>query len=69
MKFPVKGFDPSKWVLLPGNDEDEIFDLYAVVNHMGNFTGGHYTVYVRAWDPANAETGKFLIFLFSFLNS
>lgn len=47
--FPVTGLDVSDW--LSGNssseDVDRLYDLYAVVNHHGSMTSGHYTATCR----------------------
>lgn len=54
--FPVEGLDLSDYVL--GEDrEHAIYDLYAVSNHYGSLSGGHYTAYAK-----NAVTGNWYDF-------
>lgn len=50
--FPLTALDMSAWVseearahMPPG---DTLFDLFAVINHLGVISGGHYTAFVRA---------------------
>ena len=68
VKFPISGLDLRK-MQQPGQDlcgggsgensldnvPPPIYDLYAVVNHMGEAFMGHYTAYARAF---NGEMGK-----------
>jgi ubiquitin C-terminal hydrolase len=44
--FPLKGLDFSKWM---GHRDEagSVYDLYAVANHVGGLTRGHYTAYCR----------------------
>eukprot|EP00644_Phytophthora_capsici_P010898 jgi/Phyca11/562505/estExt2_Genewise1.C_PHYCAscaffold_90513 len=44
--FPLKGMDFSKWM---GHQDEgsSVYDLYAVANHVGGLTRGHYTAYCR----------------------
>ncbi|EEY57525.1 ubiquitin-specific protease, putative [Phytophthora infestans T30-4] len=44
--FPLKGLDFSKWM---GHQDEgsSVYDLYAVANHVGGLTRGHYTAYCR----------------------
>ncbi|OWZ17211.1 Ubiquitin-specific protease [Phytophthora megakarya] len=44
--FPRKGLDFSKWM---GHQDERssVYDLYAVANHVGGLTRGHYTAYCR----------------------
>ncbi|OMJ81529.1 hypothetical protein SteCoe_17996 [Stentor coeruleus] len=39
--FPDQGLDIRDWVI--GDNNVKLYDLYAVCNHYGNLTGGHYT--------------------------
>jgi hypothetical protein len=56
--FPIKkGLDMSKYVVLKNENENPTYDLYAVVNHYGNFGGGHYTAMCL-----NPETNKWYEF-------
>jgi len=47
--FPIQGLDLSNYVL--GKDKNAIYDLYAVSNHYGGLSGGHYTAYAK--NPIN----------------
>ncbi|KAG7386074.1 hypothetical protein PHYPSEUDO_000666 [Phytophthora pseudosyringae] len=52
--FPLKGLDFSKW--MGRHDEaSSVYDLYAVANHVGGLTRGHYTAYCR-YDPDFPES-------------
>ncbi|GLE04786.1 hypothetical protein PINS_up013765 [Pythium insidiosum] len=46
---PLKGLDFSPWVGAAPNSNPEscVYDLYAVVNHVGGLARGHYTAYCR----------------------
>jgi ubiquitin carboxyl-terminal hydrolase 4/11 len=39
--FPETGLDIKEWVI--GSEKPGLYDLYAVCNHFGNLSGGHYT--------------------------
>ncbi|CAH0482232.1 unnamed protein product [Peronospora belbahrii] len=43
--FPLKGLDFSKWMSNQDEAESSVYDLYAVANHVGGLTRGHYTAY------------------------
>jgi ubiquitin carboxyl-terminal hydrolase 4/11/15 len=43
--FPVNGLDLSEVVL--SSRKPEVYDLYAVSNHFGGTSGGHYTAFVK----------------------
>ncbi len=44
--FPLKQLDLSKYVI--GYDKSSyVYDLYAVCNHSGSVSGGHYTSFVK----------------------
>ncbi len=50
----VDGSDTMARSRSPGNmDQDNVYDLYAVCNHLGTMTRGHYTAYCR--NPADAH--------------
>jgi ubiquitin C-terminal hydrolase/Ca2+-binding EF-hand superfamily protein len=59
VKFPLVGLDLSFWMLnskkKKGNTikttrENNLYDLYAVVNHTGGISGGHYTSFCKMND-------------------
>ncbi|KAH3759413.1 ubiquitin carboxyl-terminal hydrolase 15 [Pelomyxa schiedti] len=49
VNFPVDGLDMSKRIL-SNTGESLVYDLYAVSNHMGSMSGGHYTAYAKNKD-------------------
>ena len=50
--FPLKGLDMTSYLRTPSSgEEEEIYDLFGVVEHVGRrMDGGHYIAYVRAKD-------------------
>jgi hypothetical protein len=44
--FPLVGLDLSEFSVNPAHAGD-LYDLFAVSNHMGGLGGGHYNAYVR----------------------
>jgi ubiquitin C-terminal hydrolase len=53
VKYPIKNLDLSKF--LPPLQEQAIYDLIAVSNHMGSIYGGHYTAYAQHKTDGNNE--------------
>ncbi|KAH3764781.1 ubiquitin carboxyl-terminal hydrolase 15 [Pelomyxa schiedti] len=49
VEFPIEGLELSKWLPCSPN-ESFIYDLYAVSNHIGTMTGGHYTAIAKNKD-------------------
>ena len=46
--FPVNALDMSPYVLNTSNNPEESkYDLYAVSNHFGSLSGGHYTAFAK----------------------
>ncbi|RLN50233.1 hypothetical protein BBJ29_005717 [Phytophthora kernoviae] len=45
--FPLKGLDFSRWMGHQAQAESSVYDLYAVANHVGGLTRGHYTAFCR----------------------
>jgi ubiquitin C-terminal hydrolase len=45
--FPVSGLDITEYVINDGEGIPLIYDLFAVSNHMGGVSGGHYTAYAK----------------------
>eukprot|EP00892_Ulva_mutabilis_P005555 jgi/Ulvmu1/3371/UM156_0028.1 len=41
--FPLKGLDMTS--LVHGSDADAVYDCFAISNHMGSVSGGHYTAF------------------------
>ena len=53
--FPLTGLDMTPY-LRGESTEEEIYDLFAVVEHVGRrMDGGHYIAYVRAKDPVGKD--------------
>ena len=48
--FPIENLDLSKYVV-GYNARKYIYDLYGVVNHIGDVEGGHYTAFVLGQGP------------------
>jgi len=48
--FPLEGLDLTDLVADYGENEQPIYDCYAVSNHFGGLGGGHYTAYVLSDD-------------------
>jgi len=44
--FPIEGLDLTEHVLKK-DDESYIYDLFAITNHFGSLSGGHYTAYAK----------------------
>lgn len=63
--FPLDGLDFSKWMGSPQNHDpagatsspDNVYDLYAVANHIGHLTRGHYTASCR-YDRSFVESAN-----------
>lgn len=50
IEFPVEGLDMSNYVVSNralGENKKILYDLYAVSNHFGSLSGGHYTAYAK----------------------
>ena len=48
IEFPIKGLDMGEYIKYDEtNKNDNIYDLFAVANHQGNFNGGHYVAYAK----------------------
>ena len=45
VEFPLEGLNLKEY--LPNKNEDEIYDLFAVANHVGGLHGGHYFAYCK----------------------
>ena len=49
--FPVEGLDMSNYIVQSrggdGSQKIKKYDLYAVSNHFGSLSGGHYTAYAK----------------------
>ena len=48
IKFPIEGLDMGKYIHYKENENnDYIYDLFAVSNHDGSLEGGHYIAYCK----------------------
>ena len=45
IKFPIKNMDLTNYIL--GSNKKEIYDLFAITNHYGDLSGGHYTAFCK----------------------
>jgi len=45
VEFPLEGLDLTEFVLNRNEEEEAIYDCYAVSNHYGGLGGGHYTAF------------------------
>ena len=57
VSFPLAAFDVSPWVPEAARADMRgamVYDLFAVANHLGGMTGGHYTAFARAV-PCDAD--------------
>ncbi|KAF9329552.1 CSN-associated deubiquitinating enzyme Ubp12 [Podila minutissima] len=45
--FPIHGLDLSGKALKEEDQNENVYDLYGVSNHMGGLGGGHYTAYAK----------------------
>ena len=50
--FPIEGLNLNNYVL-GKKDQNMIYDLYAVSNHYGGLSGGHYTAYCQNFFDKN----------------
>jgi len=49
--FPIEGLDLNGYIL--NGEKNAIYDLYAVSNHYGGLSGGHYTAFAK--NPINGQ--------------
>ena len=47
INFPVNGLDMGPYIKEQQADDNCTYDLYAVSNHFGSLSGGHYTAYAK----------------------
>jgi ubiquitin carboxyl-terminal hydrolase 4/11/15 len=45
--FPVEGLNMTNYVINSKDGRKIIYDLYAVSNHFGSLSGGHYTAFAK----------------------
>ena len=44
--FPINGLDLTRFIV-GQNSQKVLYDLYAISNHFGSLSGGHYTAYAQ----------------------
>jgi ubiquitin C-terminal hydrolase len=52
VSFPVDGFDLSRFLPEVVHGDPSLYDLFAVINHMGSLLGGHYNAFIREGDSS-----------------
>ncbi|XP_034632043.1 ubiquitin carboxyl-terminal hydrolase 19 [Trachemys scripta elegans] len=56
VEFPVRSLDLSKFCIGQKEEQQQpMYDLYAVINHYGGMIGGHYTAYARLPSDKNSQ--------------
>ena len=45
--FPIEGLNMTNYVINSKDGRKIIYDLYAVSNHFGSLSGGHYTAFAK----------------------
>ncbi len=45
INYPIEGLNMGQYIKY--NENDNIYDLFAVTNHQGNYIGGHFFAYVK----------------------
>ena len=67
VKFPVRGLDMRDHLSVqsPHSPEECIYDLYAVSNHSGSLTMGHYTANIRMLERDQSKNGGDKWYLFN----
>jgi len=45
--FPLYGFDFKPYLANESFINETLYDLYAVINHIGNINMGHYVSYIK----------------------
>lgn len=54
--FPLEGLDMSPYSLEKNSNKDHFgYDLFAVSNHYGSMSFGHYTAFAKSWTDGNGE--------------
>lgn len=66
VQYPLENLQVSRYLASgdqPINPQDTCYDLYAVCNHIGTVSGGHYTCYVKvgeSWVECDDEEANIL---------
>ena len=48
IEFPVEGLDMTNYIVQSrGSNKKIMYDLYAISNHFGSLSGGHYTAFAK----------------------
>ncbi|XP_068302642.1 ubiquitin carboxyl-terminal hydrolase 5 isoform X2 [Pyrus communis] len=48
--FPIHGFDLTRYVANKNNSRRQLYELYALTNHIGGMGSGHYTAHIKLLD-------------------
>lgn len=59
--FPVEDLDLTHYIVHRTSEVSERYSLYAIVNHYGSLSGGHYTAFVQVSDADLSSTGPCLL--------
>ena len=59
VEYPIKGLNLIKFLASPSDQEEAIYDLFAVSNHNGSIYGGHYIAYAQHEYNGQLEWCKF----------
>lgn len=63
IKFPLKNINLDKYLVNNSQENSKIYDLFAVINHNGSLTGGHYNCIIKQnnrWIKYNDSTVSYL---------
>ena len=63
VKFPIEGLDIGKYVVNENKRNNSVYDLFAIGNHSGTLSFGHYYAYAK-----NHVTGKWYEFNDSYVS-
>ncbi|XP_067932265.1 ubiquitin carboxyl-terminal hydrolase 19-like [Watersipora subatra] len=56
VSYPISGLNMRRFCTGPMSKNEQLYDLYGVVNHFGSLNVGHYTAYARC--PDKEDTTK-----------
>lgn len=47
VNFPIHDFDLTNYVANKNNSQQQLYELYALINHYGGMGSGHYTANIK----------------------
>ena len=56
VSFPVDRFDVSHFIPDEERGDPPLYDLFAVINHSGSVSSGHYTAFIREGDSSTSSS-------------